>query len=463
MAEFVKLEKGRVHLKRVSDGRTITLSLEKLSRFDQVWVEKHLKRKSSGDTRPDGPTRDDQPGPPAGKNDWPQWRGKGRDGKSPETGLLDRWVGSGPRRVWSTSGLGRGYAGTAVVGGRVYTMGRRGSSEYMICLDADKGQQLWAATVGKGDHCNCTPTVDGSRVYGIGLNGDLLCADAATGRKVWRKSFADDFDGKMMSQWGFSESPLVDGNKLVCTPGGSRAIMVALDKQTGKPIWATPMPTVEGQGKDGAGYSSIVVSNGAGVRQYVQLVGRGVIGVAADSGRLLWGYNKIANGTANIPTPVVHGDYVFCSNGYGAGSALLKLIRTGRRVTAREVYFLSSKEMQVHHGGMILHDGFIYCGHGQAQGFPLCIEMATGKVAWRPGRGPGTGSAAVSFADGHIYYRYQNGIMALVEATPREFRLKGQFRIATVNGESWPHPVIANGRLYLRDQNDLHCYDITGG
>ena len=463
-AELIKVENGRVHLKRTSDGRTISLSIQSLSRYDQIWIEKEMERRSGGGERPK-PTTEPAPSgdvAPAESSaaDWPQWRGQNRDGKSTETGLLKSWAEGGPRKVWSASGLGRGYGGVAVVGNRVYAMGRRGEGEYLLCLDASSGKQVWAASAGTGDHSNCTPTVDGDRVYGIGLAGDLVCANTANGQEVWRKNFARDFGGKMMSDWGFSESPLVDGEKLVCTPGGSRAIMAALNKATGAPLWTTAMPPVEGKGKDGAGYSSIVISNAAGTKQYVQLVGRGLIGVAAESGKLLWGYNKIANDTANIPTPIVFGDYVFCSTGYQTGAALLKLSRSGAGVAAQEVYFLPSDQLQVHHGGMILHEGHIFCGHGHNQGFPVCLDLKTGRPTWGPDRGPGSGSAAVTFADGHIYYRYEDGIMALVEANPREFRLKGTFRIATVNDKSWPHPVISNGKLYLRDQDDLHCYDV---
>lgn len=221
------------------------------------------------------------------------------------------------------------------------------------------------------------------------------------------------------------------------------------------------MPAGGQAGGDGAAYSSIVISQGGGVKQYVQLVGRGVIGVAAKDGSFLWGYNRVANGTANIPTPIVKGDFVFCSTGYQTGSALLKLSSAGGdKVQAEEVYFLDPKTMQNHHGGMLLVGDHVYCGHGHNEGFPLCVQLATGKEAWRPGRGAGSGSAAVAYADGHLYFRYQNGTMALLEANPQEYRLKGKFELASKRGESWPHPVIAHGKLYARDQDALLCYDI---
>ena len=237
-------------------------------------------------------------------------------------------------------------------------------------------------------------------------------------------------------------------------------MMACLDKQTGKTIWTAGLPSSGNRGKDGAGYSSIVISQAGGVKQYVQLVGRGVISVS-DKGQLLWGYNRIANGTANVPTPLVSGDYVFCSSGYGdGGAALLKVARGGR--AAQEVYYKRNSEVQNHHGGMILLDGKIYMGHGHNNGFPLCLDMATGRDVWRPGRGAGKGSAAIAYADGHLYFRYQDGVVALIEATPQGYRLKSQFRESRTRAQTWPQPVIAQKRLYLRDQEILRCYNIAG-
>lgn len=254
-----------------------------------------------------------------GANDWPSWRGPNRDAVSPETGLLDSWPEQGPPLAWRIDGLGKGYSSVAIADGRIFTMGERRKSADLIALDLQDGRELWATPVGGGSP-NCTPTIDGDLVYALGRNGDLLCADVSTGRPVWRLNFEKDFGGRMMSGWGYSESPLVDGDRLICTPGAPDAVLVALGKRTGKTIWKAALPDDLGsKGKDGAGYSSVVISHGGGVKQYVQLTGRGVISVAADDGRFLWSYNRIANGTANIPTPIVTGDYVFCSTGYGEG------------------------------------------------------------------------------------------------------------------------------------------------
>jgi outer membrane protein assembly factor BamB len=394
--------------------------------------------------------------------DWSQWRGPLRDGKSAETGLLQDWSQSAPKLLWQAEGMGSGYASVAVAEGRIFTLGHRKDDECLLAVSVKDGSLLWALPFGTGDHSNGTPTVDGQYVYAIGLKGDLVCAAVETGEKIWSKNFARDFDGKMMSGWGYSESPLIDGDRLICTPGGNSAVVVALDKLTGDEVWRAQMPEFGARGQSGAGYASIVTSHGANVKQYIQLTGRGLIGVRASDGKVLWGYNAIANDTANIPTPIVSGEYVFCSTGYGTGAALLRLIPDGDGVRAEEVYFLAADAFQNHHGGLIQVGDYIYAGHKHNQGFPICLEMMTGKPAWGGDkRGPGNGSAAITYADGNLVFRYQDGRLALIEATSDEYRLKGTFMPAYQQGESWSHPVIANGKLYLREQDKLMCYDVT--
>ncbi len=396
---------------------------------------------------------------PASKNEWPTWRGSNRDGISTEKGLLTEWSEAGPDLLWSADDLGKGFSSIAISGGRIYTMGERKGGTFLVCLDLT-GKELWAANVGRGEP-NCTPTIDGDRVYTLDRNGELTCVGTESGNVLWSKSFTKDFGGKMMSGWGYSESPLVDGDWLVVTPGSKEAAIAAINKKTGDVVWKSAIPDLGSKGGDGAAYSSIVISQAAGTKQYVQLVGRGVISVRASDGKFLWNYNKIANGTAVIPTPIVRGDHVFCSTGYGdGGAALLKVVKDGSGFKAEEVWYKKSNELQNHHGGVILLGDYLYMGHGHNNGFPVCVDFLTGKDAWRPGRGVGNGSAAVVMADGHLYFRYQSGEMALIEATPAEYRLKGQFKIKTKHRESWPHPVILDGKLYLRDQQNLHCYNI---
>jgi outer membrane protein assembly factor BamB len=393
---------------------------------------------------------------------WPQWRGPNRDGVSSETGLLKSWPEEGPKLLWQVDGLGKGMSSLAIAGGKIYTMGLvKGGEAHLIALDQATGKQLWTLAVGPGNP-NCTPTIDGNLAFALGREGDLVCADAATGKEIWRKNFGKDFGGKMMSGWGYSESPLVDGGRLICTPGAPDAAIAALDKRTGAVVWKSPAPEDWGgtKGKDGAAYSSIVVSNGAAVKQYVQLTGRGIVSVAADDGRVLWTYNKVANGTANIPTPIVIDDYVFCSSGYGTGAALLQLSKDGDGVKAEEKYFLKANEMENHHGGMVRVGDYVYCGHGHNNGFPMCLEWKTGKRMWEQQRGAGTGSAAVLYADGLLFFRYQDGEMALIKADPKEYQLVSHFRLASVKGQSWPHPVIVDGKLYIRDQDSLLAYDV---
>jgi outer membrane protein assembly factor BamB len=398
--------------------------------------------------------------------DWPQWRGPKRDGISLETGLRQDWSTSPPPIAWQTAGVGKGYAAPAIVGNLIYLTGAEGNKEFVVAMEKKPSESadnpakiLWRTDLSPaGDvgypGSRCTPTIDGPHLYATTTTGVVACVERATGRVLWQVDMVQAFAGKMMSVWGFSESPLIDGDHLIVTPGSDSAAIVALDKLTGKEVWRSAIPDARG-----AGYASLVVSQGAGVRQYVTLLGRGLVSVAADDGRLLWTYDRVANGTANIPTPIVRGNYVFASTGYQTGSVLVELKKEGSNgVQAKEVYFLPHKVLQNHHGGMVLIGDYLYGGHGHNEGAPICVHFLTGKVAWKQRRGPGEGSAAVSFADGHLYFRYQNGSVALIEATPEEYRMKGAFSIPDVVDPSWPHPVIAGGHLFLREQDRLYVY-----
>lgn len=396
----------------------------------------------------------------AERGEWSRWRGPLGDGVSYEKGLLKSWPEEGPPLLWKASGLGGGFASVAIANGRLYTLGDQDGCT-LHCRKLEDGSEIWSTRIGSGG-ANCTPTIDGEHVYALSKDGDLACVKTADGELVWSKNYRQDFDSRETPGWGYSESPLVDGDRLLCTPGSDKALLAALDKRTGEVIWQTDAAGKLGdRGHNGAGYASIVISNAGKVKQYVTLVGKGVVGVDAATGKLLWNYNNVANGTANIPTPIIAGDFVFCSSGYGdGGTALLRITRQGKQLQVNEVYFAKPNEMQNHHGGMIRIGQYAYMGHGHNNGFPLCVHIPSGKIAWKPGRGPGSESAAVAYADGHLYFRYQDGTMALIEASPKEYKLKGKFKIATHNGESWPHPVIAGGKLYLRDQDDLLCYDV---
>jgi outer membrane protein assembly factor BamB len=292
--------------------------------------------------------------------------------------------------------------------------------------------------------------VDGQLLYAIGQYGDLLCLETASGAVKWSKNFGKDFKGSS-GGWNYTESPLIDGDKLVCTPGGRQATLVALNKLTGEVVWKAPLG-------DTAGYSSIVVSQAAGVRQYVQLTSDGVIGVAAADGKLLWRYEKLARNTANIPTPVVLGEQIFCSAGYGKGGALLSLKASGDGgVTATEVYYNGA--LRNRHGGVVIVGDLVF-GDTDDSGQPYCADWKTGKVKWKARSKRGQGSASLTYADGHLYVRYSNGWVALVEASEAAYKEISSFKIPNSSSNSWAHPVVADGKLYLREKDTVWCYDV---
>lgn len=405
---------------------------------------------------------------PSRGDDWPQWRGPRRDAVSREAGLLRSWPAGGPRVVWQAAGIGAGFSSVVVSRGFVFTMGKQDADVIVTALRADNGQTAWTRKIGTTQRNPCaTPTIDEDRLYALDPDGELVCLNSATGDILWQRSFLEDFSGRMMSGRGYGESPLIDGEKLICTPGGPEAALVALNKRTGEVLLKSTLPDLGSAGRDGAGFSSIVPLEAGGVRQYVQLVGRGVVGVAAADGRYLWGYNAIANGTANIPTPVVRDDLVFVANGYNAGSVLLQIIPEAEAAgsppafQAKVVYQLTSSQFQNHHGGVVLVGDHLYGGHGNNNGLPTCLVFKTGEILWKR-RGPGVGSAAVVFADGHICFRYQNGLVALIAAESSGYQLDGTLEVPGAGGDSWAHPVIANGRLWLREQDVLWVYDLRG-
>jgi outer membrane protein assembly factor BamB len=388
-------------------------------------------------------------------SDWPQWRGPNRDNASKETGLLQEWPDKGPKLVWKADGLGDGYSTVSVIGDRIYTMGEGGGSSYVHALDAAaNGKILWSTKVGKtgGNYegPRCTPTVDADRVYALGQYGDLVCVNAADGKELWRKNLEKDFKGKMMSGWHYSESPLVDAGRVVCTPGGSDGTMLALDKLTGATLWRCK------EWKDNAAYSSIIAADIGGKRTYIQLTDRSVAGVDAETGKLLWRADREGK-TAVIPTPVYQDNHVFVTSGYGVGGDLFKITPSaGGKFDVTKVYHTDA--LKVHVGGVVLVDGHLY---GTSDPSILkCIEFLTGKEKWKT-RDPGKG--AVTYADGNIYVRNEGtpGKVTLVEANPNEYVEKGTLEQPEGSGKNtWPPVVVANGRMYLRDQDVLYCYDV---
>ncbi|PQO31009.1 polyvinylalcohol dehydrogenase [Bremerella cremea] len=401
--------------------------------------------------------------------DWPQWRGPNRDGKSSETGLLASWEEKKPKLLWMGEGLGQGYASVSIVGDKLYTTGNFDDGQAVVCFDLSQQQVAWKQNLTSSvpEHgytgSRCTPTIDGEDLYAEMSDGTIGRLDRESGKVYWKKNLTEEY-GASKPHWGFAESPLVDGERLICGAGSKEALLVCLNKKTGEEIWVTPLGESDlgEKGKDEAGYSSTLVCNAAGKKQYVKLIGRGVVGVDAENGKLLWSYNHVANNTANIPDPIIDGDYVFTSTGYGTGAALLHLTNDGGDINAEEVYFLNANIFQNHHGGMIKVGDYIYAGTKHNKGFPTCVEMKSGEIQWGGDIRPeGKGSAAVTYADGNLIFRYQDGTLALIEANPKEYVLKGTFKPEYQERESWSHPVVLDGKLYLREQDKLMCYDLT--
>lgn len=404
--------------------------------------------------------------------DWPQFGGLERDGKSPEVGLLTEWPANGPELSWKSEGVGTGYSSLAIVGEMIFTIGDVDDDQFLFAVSRDGGEPIWKQRIGDSNPTSypgsrCTPTFSDGKVYALSTTGSLFCVNADDGNFLWSKDLKQEFNAQLMLamdqyEWQFSESPFVDEKHVVVTPGASDAAMVALNKQTGETVWKTSLPDSVGDlGADGAGYCSIVAAEIKGKRQLIQLYGRGVMGVDAETGEYLWGYNRVANKIANVSSAAVMGNHVFVSTGYQTGSALLEIDHVEGKWSATEKYFLNSRVFQNHHGGFVLHDGHIYGGHGHKLGFPICLDLEKGELAWGPERNRGRGSASVAVADGHIYMRYEDGLMVLVQATPNGYTEKGAFMIPDVTAKSWSRPVIAGGKLYLKEQGTIYCYNIS--
>jgi outer membrane protein assembly factor BamB len=390
-------------------------------------------------------------------DDWPQWRGPHRDGISQEKGLLKEWPKEGPKQLWSAKNLGSGYSTPVVVGNTVYLLGNEGlENESIKALSAEKGETMWSTRLGKVGNPNQKPaypgarstaTVDGGMIYALGSDGDLVCLDKS-GKVKWQKNVRTEFGGQP-GTWAYSESPLVDGNSVVVTPGGAEATMVALNKSNGEVIWKSAIP-----GGEQAAYSSIVTAEVGGKKQYVQFLQKGVVGVDANSGAFLWRYDRVAQGSpANIPTPVVFGNYVYASTGRGGG--LIKLNAEGGKVEPEPVYQETKVPTAI--GGAVKIGDYLY-GTSQAL---LCLEFMSGKQKWED---RGVGAASICSAEGRLYLHGENGEVALAEATPEGYHEKGRFTPADAPSrgpsKAWAYPAVANGRLYIFDTGTLYCYDI---
>jgi len=398
--------------------------------------------------------------------DWPTFRGTDRTAVAPDTDLLEQWPEGGPRLLWTATGAGRGYASVAIAGDKIFTLGDNLSAapdanEYLSCFDRTTGQRVWIAPTGEPwnngqdnwQGSRSTPTVDDGIVYVLTPHGRLVGCIADTGQVGKVIDLKATFGGTKGDSWGYSESVLIDGDRLVCTPGGQRATMVALDKKTGRQLWTCSFPDDRG-----AGHASIVISEVGGKRVYVQTTASGAFGVDAETGRLLWSY-PIDKTTAVIPTPIVRDDLVYMVAGYKRGGALLRQIPQGNGgVTIEEVYGLKP-ELANKHGGVVLVGNHLY-GCADDKQIIICADLETGETVWKE-RGSGKNSVAIAAADGHLYLRYQDGTMALAKADPSGFVEVSSFQIpGSGDRPSWAHPVILDGRLYLREGDTILCYDI---
>ena len=400
--------------------------------------------------------------PCAGADDWPQWRGPQRTGISRETGLLKEWPKEGPKQVWQVKDIGYGYGTPAVAGGRLYLVSNRGAdNEFIQALDAKDGKQLWTSRIGNVGNpqqvpsypgSRSTPTVDGDLLFALGSDGDLACLEKATGSIRWQKNVRKEFGGQP-GIWAYSESPLVDGDTVVATPGGSSATLVALNKRTGEVIWKSVVP-----GGEQAGYASVVVAEIGGIKQYVQFLQKGVVGVDAKTGKYLWRHDATAKGSmANIPTPVIHDGRVYTASGMSGGGLALVTARQGA-FEVEPKYF--SKKLPNAIGGTVKIGDNLY---GATNSTLMCVDFASGAVKWEE-RSVGAGSLCA--ANGQLYLHGENGEVALVDAAMDGYHEKGRFTPSDQpdrnRTKAWAYPVVANSRLYIRDLGSLWCYDISG-
>jgi outer membrane protein assembly factor BamB len=388
--------------------------------------------------------------------EWNQWRGKNRDGISPDTGLLKEWPAGGPKLAWKATGLGGGYAGFSFAGDRLFTLGDQADACMVMALEVATGKPLWSTKVGKPlggfgkpewDGPRCAPATDGTLVWALGQFGDLVCVEAATGKEVWRKSLTADFGGPLQ-QWGFAGCPILDGDLVLVVPGGKKGLVLALNKATGATVWQSQEIT------DSAHYSSPVVAEIGGVRQVVVLTETSVAGIAVAGGKLLWKAARPGK-VAVVPTPIVRDGLVFVSSGYGVGCNAFKVTAADGKFQAEEAY--AGKQMVNHHGGLVLVGDHLY---GADENSLKCIEFKTGKEVWKD---KCVGKGSIVFADGNLVVRSERGAgtIVLVEASPAGYKEKGRFdQPDRSNRNSWPHPVVFGGKLYIRDMDVLLCYDV---
>jgi outer membrane protein assembly factor BamB len=392
-------------------------------------------------------------------DDWTQWRGNNRDGKSAETGLLDSWPAGGPALLWQANDLGGGYSTPSSADGVLYMIVNDGSDEEsVLALSLEDGEKLWSTKIGAvGENqgpqypgSRSTPTIDGDSLYALGSDGDLACLSLDGGGIRWTKDLRSEFGGNP-GKWAYSESPLVDGDKLICSPGGADATVVALDKASGSVVWKTPLAEA-----DDASFSSPIAATIDGVNQYILFLSKGVVGLNAETGDLLWRYSKTSDRDANIQTPVTSGSFVYTAASR-VGGGLVKV--AGSKSEPTEVYF--AKTMPSGIGGSILVDGYLY---GSAGSTVMCIDYESGETQWQD---RSIGASSLCYADGKIFlHSDDDNTVAMIAATAEEYRELGKFtppnppqRVG--RAKAWTYPIIVDGKLVIRDAGTVWCYSIA--
>lgn len=405
----------------------------------------------------------------AADGNWPQWRGPNRDGHAAPQSLLKKWPEKGPALSWSFSNAGIGYSSVSVEDGRLYTLGKRNDRNDLICLNAQNGAELWATPMGRGatrkdyntgwgDGPRSSPTIDGEHVYALTDVGDVGCFRKSDGTSVWNVNLVSDFGGGI-PEWGYSESVLVDGDRVVVTPGGKN-FLIGLDKKTGKKTWGSDFSA-------GAQYASSIKHSFGGVPVYITACEQGLVGFHCETGKLLFKNGSTGNGTAVIPTPIVSGDMIYHSSSYKAGNAVVKISVSSGHLTANELYHESKESIENEHGGYLLHDGAIIGFTKALRGAWMAQDLATGKVLWSQKIGK-TRSGSIVLADGLLYcYDDQEGICYLAKASRTGMEVIGQVKLPEQTssdrnqGAIWTHPVIAEKKLYIRDQEKIFAFDIA--
>ncbi|MDR2586415.1 MAG: PQQ-binding-like beta-propeller repeat protein [Prevotellaceae bacterium] len=399
--------------------------------------------------------------------DWPQWRGLERNGLSKESGLNLEWSAKKPSLLWTFRDAGSGYASPAVAGTTLYCQGSAENQDFVFALDTQTGALKWKQNLGdehvsyqnRGHGPRGSVTMDGDKLYLIRGGGQIHCLLASDGKLLWQKDLVQDFGGKMMSDWGYSESPLIDGNLVICSPGGDEGTLVAFDKNNGYVVWRT------WELLDKSAYSSPIVAQIEGVRQYIQLTEKRVAGIAAKDGKLLWSVEVPGFRTAVIPTPICVNNTVYVTTGYNVGCLLITLSKEDDVWRAEEVY--ANKNMGNQHGGVVLINGHIY-GYSDFSGW-VCQNFETGEAIWSTGRSGeiGIGKGAVlGVGDRLICQEERSGLLAVAEASPDGWKELGRMpfpertQIVTTDNMVWTHPVVSHGKLYLRDHDLLFCYDL---